>query len=212
MKEELLFFQAEGISFVFLEQSLHRTPEKMKQAIQNEINKAERWEGDTIILGYGLCSNGVLGIKANRHPVVIPQVHDCITMVLGSPQRYMEEHRKEPGTYSLTKGWIEEGKSPLAIYEEYCQRYPQETAEWVIKEELKNYTRIALVATELGFSEAHRKHALENARFFKLKYEEIKGSLEFFKRMLRGPWDKDFILLPPGEEATQEMFQGNKVE
>lgn len=211
MKNELLLFQTEGTSFVFLEQSLHRTPEKMKPAIQDEINKAEQWDGDAIILGYGLCSNGALGIKANRHPIVIPRVHDCIAMFLGSPERYMEEHRKEPGTYYLTKGWIEEGKSPLGVYEEYCRRYPKETAEWVIREELKNYTRIALVETELGISEAHRKHALENARFFNLKYEEIKGSLAFFKKMLRGPWDKDFILLRPGEEATQEMFLENEV-
>jgi len=58
MKDELLLFKTEGISFVFLEQSLHRTPEKMKPAIQDEINKAEQWDGDAIILGYGLCSNG----------------------------------------------------------------------------------------------------------------------------------------------------------
>ena len=210
MKDELLLFQTEGTSFVFLEQSLHRTPEKMKPAIQNEINKAEHWDGDTIILGYGLCSNGALGIKANRHPIVIPRVHDCIAMFLGSPERYMEEHQKEPGTYYLTKGWIEEGKSPLGVYEEYCQRFPKETAEWVIREELKNYTRIALVETELGVSEAHRKHAQENARFFNLRYEEIKGSLAFFKKMLQGPWDKDFIRLEPGEEATQEMFLENQ--
>jgi hypothetical protein len=210
MKDELLLFKKEGISFIFLEQSLHRTPEKMKQAIQDEIQKAEQWDGDTILLGYGLCSNGVLGIKANRHSIVIPRVHDCITLFLGSPERYLEEHQKEPGTYYLTKGWIEEGKSPLAVYEEYCQRYPKETAEWVMKEELKNYTRIALVISELGVSEPHRLHARENARFFNLRYEEIEGSLEFFRRMLQGPWDKDFIVLLPGEEATQEMFLENQ--
>ena len=108
----------------------------------------------------------------------------------------------------LTPGWIEEGKSPLGIYEEYCQRYPKDMAEWAIKEELKHYTRIALVETELGFSETHRRHALENARFFNLKFEPIKGSLGYFQKMLRGPWDQDFVLLQPGEEATQEMFLG----
>jgi hypothetical protein len=39
-----------------------------------------------------------------------------------------------------------------------------------------------------------------------LRYEEIKGSLEFFEKMLRGLWDKDFIVLKPGEEVTQELF------
>ncbi len=206
IKEELQHLQTDGVSLVFLEQSLHRTPQKMKEAIQEEMDKAEGWEGDRIILGYGLCSNGIVGIKANNHRLMIPRVHDCITLFLGSNERYREEHGKEPGTYYLTKGWIEERKSPLGIYEEYCQRYGKETAEWAIREELKNYTRIALVESELGLSESHRKHAQENAHFLKLRYEEIKGSLDFFRKIIRGPWDKDFVQLRPGDEATQEMF------
>ncbi len=206
MKEELLHLQTEGVSFVFLEQSLHRTPQKMRPPIQEEIDKAGKLKVDHVILGYGLCANGILGVKANGRRLIIPRAHDCISFFLGSPEKYMAEHRKEPGTYYLTRGWIEEKKSPLAIYEEYCQRYPQETAEWVIREELKNYTRIALVETELGLTEAHRQHARENARFFNLRYEEMESSLEFFKKILHGPWDKDFILLPPGGEVKQEMF------
>ena len=206
MKEELTHVRTDGISIVYLEQSLHRTPQKMKGAIQEEIDKTENWDGDQIILAYGLCSNGILGIRASRHPLLVPRVHDCITLFLGSHDRYMEEHHREPGTYYLTKGWIEEKKSPLGIFEEYCQRYGQETAEWVIRQELKNYTRIALVESELGMEENHRKHARENARFFNLKYEEISGSLEFFRKIIQGPWDRDFVVLKPGEEARQEMF------
>lgn len=206
MRDELLHFQTNGISFVFLEQSLHRTPKKMKPIIQDEIDKAAKEDWDYVILSYGLCSNGILGVKANHHPIVIPRVHDCIALFLGSWKKYMEEHKKEPGTYYLTKGWIDEGKSPIGIYREYCQRYDKETAEWVIKEELKNYTRIALVDIGVGLSEIHREHAKENARFLHLRYEEIKGSLAFFEKMLRGWWSEDFIILKPGQEVTQELF------
>ncbi len=205
MKNEILRFQTNEISFVFLEQSLHRTPQKMKPIIQAEIDRAEEQNWDYIVLSYGLCSNGILGITSKSHSIVIPRVHDCIALFLGSWEKYMEEHRKEPGTYYLTKGWIEEGKSPIGIYQEYCERCDKETAEWVIREELKNYTRIVLV--EMGAeSEVLREHARENARFFHLRYEEIKGSLVFFEKMLHGCWDKDFIILKPGEELTQELF------
>jgi hypothetical protein len=206
MKDELLRVQTDRVSFIFLEQSLHRTPQKMKVAVQEEMDRAEEWEGDYIVLSYGLCSNGIVGVRSASHSVVIPRVHDCIALFLGSPDRYMEEHRKEPGTYYLTKGWIEEGKSPLGIYEEYCQRYDKETAEWVIKEELKNYTRIVLVDMENDLSKTHREHAKESARFLRVRYEEMKGSLEFFEKIVRGMWDKDFIILKPGEEVTQELF------
>jgi len=206
MKDELLRFESNGISFIFLEQSLHRTPEKMKPVIQGEVDKAEGQEHDYILLSYGLCSNGIVGVKAKRQPIVIPKVHDCIALFLGSHEKYLEEHSKEPGTYYLTKGWIEEGKSPLGVYQEYIPRYGEETAAWAIKEELKNYTRIALIDTGLKLSEAHREHARENARFLNLRYEEIQGSLEFFEKMLQGVWNKGFLILNPGEEVTQVMF------
>jgi len=206
MKEELLRSQGDGVSFAFLEQSLHRTPQKMAPIIQEEIRKAEEGDGDFIVLGYGLCSNGILGVRSRRHPLVIPRVHDCISFFLGSGERYLEEHRKEPGTYYLTRGWIEEGKSPLGIFAEYCQRFKKEMAEWAIREELKNYTRIAMVDTGIGLQEKHREHARENARFLNLKYEELTGSLDFFARMFQPPWGREFIILQPGQEATQDLF------
>jgi len=178
----------------------------MQLVIQRELDRVEDWDGDYIILSYGLCSNGIVGVKSKRYPIIIPRVHDCIALFLGSWKRYLEEHKKEPGTYYLTKGWIEEGKSPLGIYNEYCQRFDKETAKWVIKEELKNYTRIALVNMGADLLEAHREHAKENAHFLHLRYEEIKGSLVFFEKMFQGGWNKDFIILKPGEEVTQGLF------
>lgn len=206
MKQELEYLKTTGTQFVFLEQSLHRTPQMMKGAIQEQIDKEDGGDYDRAILSYGLCSNGIVGVRAGRHPLLIPRVHDCITLFLGSTARYMAEHGRAPGTYYLTKGWIEEKKSPLGIYEEYCPKYGKETAEWVIREELKNYTRIALVKSELGIEEAHRQHAMENARFLNLAYEELEGSLDFFRKIVRGPWDNDFVRLQPGEEVTQGMF------
>jgi hypothetical protein len=205
MKHELLEFESDESSFVFLEQGLHNTPEKMKEAIQQEIDRADRI-GETIVLGYGLCGNGIVGIRSERQCVVIPRVHDCISLFLGSRERYDEEHRKEPGTYYLTRGWIGEKDSPLGTFEKYCERLGKEKAEWGIREQFKSYTRIAFVHTGIQVSEAHREHAIENAQFLGLKYEEIKGSLAFFEKMFKGSWNGDFVILRPGEEATQELF------
>jgi len=107
----------------------------------------------------------------------------------------------------LTKGWIEEGKHPLALLEEYAQRYGRKTAEWVISEEFRHYTRLALVDTGAYDPAICRNHAQANATFLGVAYEEIKGSLALFENMVKGQWDKDeFIVLQPGEEITQRMF------
>lgn len=53
----------------------------------------------------------------------------------------------------------------------------------------------------------YRNHAQANATSLSVAYEEIKGSLAIFEKMVKGQWGKDeFIVLQPGEEITQRMF------
>ena len=54
---------------------------------------------------------------------------------------------------------------------------------------------------------ALREHARENAALLGVAYEEIKGSLAYFEKMVKRQWDKDkFIVLQPGQEVVQRMF------
>ena len=206
LKNEFLAVNPDGARFEFLEQGLHRTPDKMRPAIQEKIDEVSD-DIDFIVLGYGLCGNGTLGIRARKIPLVIPKAHDCITYWLGSLERHMQEHNKTPASYYLTKGWIEEAKAPLAAFDEYKERYGWETADWVIKEEFKNYTRLALITTGAYDPAQYRKYAQINATFLGVKYEEIAGSLALFEKMMKGEWrDNGFIILKPGEEITQNMF------
>jgi len=193
------------IHLEFLEQGLHKTPDKMRLVIQEEVHQAND-SFDFILLGYGLCGNSTLGIKAESVPIVMPKAHDCITFWLGSLAKHWQEHNKAPGTYYLSKGWIEEAKSPMATFHEYKERYGAKTAEWVIRETFKNYTRLALIATGAYDPAEYREHAQANAAFLGVDYEEIGGSLLIFEKMMRSQWDKDdFIIIQPGEEITQKM-------
>ncbi len=203
---ELQAVSPPGFQLEFLEQGLHKTPDKMRLAIQERVHQVDGGF-DFIMLGYGLCGNGTLGIKAENVPVVIPKAHDCITFWLGSVANHMQEHNKAPGTYYLTKGWIEEANSPMVTFAEYKERYGAETAEWVMQEAFKNYTRLALITTGAYDPAEYRDHAKANVAFLGVAYEEIGGSLSIFNKMMRNEWDKDdFFILQPGEEITQNMF------
>ena len=51
-----------------------------------------------------------------------------------------------------------------------------------------------------------RARAMENAAVLKKQYEEIPGSLVYFRQLRRGPYDREkFLRLQPGERFTQEM-------
>jgi hypothetical protein len=192
----------------YLEQSLHRTPQKMAGRVQSLIDEVADTAG-RIVLGYGLCSNGILGVRAHQQELIIPRCHDCISFFLGSPEAYRKDFDAHPGTYYLTPGWLAERKDPLGIIEDdYVQRVGREMAVWAMKEELKHYRRIALINTGVADIEPLRKRARENADFFNMNYEEIEEiSLEYFVKLLDGPYtEAEFLRLKPGEAVTQEMF------
>jgi len=95
--------------FKFLESSLHDTPEKLKSELQQAIDAIEPEKYDRIVVGYGICGQGTDGIVAGKLPLVIPQMHDCISLFLGSAAKYKEQFEKYPGTYYFIAGWLEKG-------------------------------------------------------------------------------------------------------
>lgn len=197
---------AEQVEILYLDQALHRTPAKMLGQLQEKIDQVAAMAA-RIVLGYGLCSNGVVGVEARHQGLLIPRCHDCIALFLGSPARYDEIFHEKPGTYYLTPGWIAEKKDPLGILEENEARFGRETALWVMEEEFKHYTHISLIDTGIGDMAPHRARAMENAAFLKKQYEEIPGSLDYFRELIRGPCTEEkFRRLAPGEKFTQEMF------
>ena len=65
---------------------------------------------EAVLFGYGLCSNGLVGLTARNVPLVLPRAHDCITLFLGGKERYLEYFHAHPGVYFKTTGWIERGE------------------------------------------------------------------------------------------------------
>lgn len=198
----------DAIEIRYLDQGLHRYPQKMPALIQQQLEEIAPHFRE-IILGYGLCSNGIVGVQASRR-LIVPRCHDCIAFFLGSAETYRRAIKARPGTYYLTSGWIREGQDPLGIVENtYMPRMGRETAVWGMREELKHYSHIVFINTGAGDPENLRRRAIENARFFKKQYGEIQASLDYLKKLLRGPYsDEDFILFEPGETVRQQEFLG----
>lgn len=206
MEREIRQFQNGRLEFKFLDYGLHRTPENMAQALQLEINKVSEKDYEEIILGYGLCSNGIVGITSKKHRLIIPRIHDCISLFLGSVESYQKQSKEFPGTYYLTPGWIEKGQTPISKFKSYAQSYGEETAKWVLHEEMKHYTRIVFIDTGVYPPEPYRKIAIENAEFLGVSYEELRGSPDLFKKLLQGPWNGDFLIIEKNQCVKQEFF------
>jgi hypothetical protein len=198
---------SQAVEIIYLEQGMHRTPKNLPGMIQERIDQAASY-ATVIVLGYGLCSNGLVGVTARRQKLIVPRCHDCIALFLGSPARYDAVFRDHPGTFYLTPGWVKQNQDPLGTYQvEYLPKYGSEVALWAIRESLKNYTHIALINSGMPESEALRRRALENAEFLNMTFTEIEGNLSYFEKIIRGPYKaEEFLHLQPGETITQSLY------
>jgi len=196
----------------FLDYGLHAVPRNLKNMLQAQIDSIS--ESSLVVLGYGLCGNGLHGIKAGVHTLLAPRIDDCIAVFLGSYAAYQKEFNDAPGTYYLSKGWLESGSNPLVEYRKYVEKYGESQAQWLMDTQYRNYRRLALVAHEPGDLEKYRPLAREVAEYcaqWGVRYEEILGSDEYVRRLgqvaqaldLAG---EDFVVVPPGGELKQNQF------
>jgi len=199
--EEMMPLIPSGMEYQTLDFGLHTNPETLKDTLQAAIDSIAG-NIDTIILGYGLCSQAVVGLKSEKCRLVIPKVDDCIAIFLGSDAEYRKQHQIVPGTYYLTKGWIESASSPFDEYEGMVNKYGEVRARRLMGKILKNYKRLAFINTGKSADLAkYHDHSKMIADKFELQYEELQGSDYLIKKMLYGPWDDNFITVRQGDSV-----------
>jgi hypothetical protein len=196
----------------FLEYGLHRVPARLTWELQAAIDSIET--PSLVVLGYGLCGNGLNGIQAGKHTLLAPRADDCIAILLGSHRAYIEAFEAEPGTYYLSKGWLESGSHPLKEYQEYVPKYGEEDAMWIMDQQYQHYRKLVLVVHNEEELAQYRPQALEVARFCErwgMRYEEKIGSDAYVRRLVTAmsapeAIGDDFLLVPPGGTLRQEAY------
>jgi hypothetical protein len=212
---ELCYFGSlsqNSITFHFLKQGLHNTPDLLRTRLQEAIDDVPEDEGySAVLIGYGLCSKGIEGIISGKIPLVFMRGHDCITFFLGSKERYREIAEKSPGTYWYSPGWIETAFTPgkenyESMLRSYIEKYGEDNARYLMEIEqgwLKKYTTAAYVDTGFFDSERYREYTRECAEWLGLRYEEISGSARLITNFIDGFWDnEDFLIVQPGERVA----------
>jgi len=191
-------------SFI-LESGLHLHPEKLRSALQALIDEITV-EAEVIILGYGLCSMGVMGLRATHSTLVIPRQDDCVGIFLGSRRVYKKELDREAGTFFLSKGWIDAGITPLDELKRMEKQYGRRRAELIMNRMFQNYRRLAFIDMGYQNQERYRQYARMTAKKLDLYYEEIRGTPELLGKICNGPWDDEFVVAPPGDTIRLEHF------
>ena len=232
MSRELSYLTALSphiFDITWMRQGYHDDPAKLHANLQNEVDAVESGNDphtnamfgseqnprtgtmedfDAILIGYCLCSNGVVGLHSKKHTLVIPRGHDCITMFLGSKERYADCFKNMPGAFWYTASWIENCAMPcreanereLDVYRE--QGFDEDDIEF-FKETLQGWTRdykyAAYVKMPFYDNPEQQKFTREAADYFGWEYKPVEGDLSLMKKFISGSWDpEEFLIVPPG--------------
>lgn len=212
------------IDLRFLPHGLHNDPDALRRRVQREIDLVESGEDraylggpfgketayhcDAILLGYGLCSNGTVGLRSGRFPLVIPRAHDCITLFLGSKEAYQAYLETHPGTYWYTAGWIERSLQPgperiAETRRRYTEKYGAENADYLMETEMswyREYKWATYVNWDLPGANTYRNYTRNCAKHLNWRFDECQGNPALIEAWLDGRWDAErFLVVRPGE-------------
>jgi len=194
----------------FLKQGLHCTPEVLRAELQGAIDETDG-DYDAILIGYGLCSNGIAEIAARETPLVVMRGHDCITFLLGSKERYREYFDSHPGTYWYSPGWIDTDSQPgkeryERLFQSYVDKYGEDNGQYLMDLEqgwFKEYSNAAYVDLGFGDSKDYRSYTRECAEWLGWNCDELDGDPRLVQDFLEGRWDSDaFLVVEPGQSIA----------
>ena len=187
------------------ERGHHNYPEKLRDVMQKEIERAETEGADIIMLGYGLCGEGACGWHTERALLAMPRYDDCINMMLCTGKRDRRNYL-ETGKMYLTGGWSRDEGALLTMLDSYLAKYGERRAKKLMKMMLDSYTDVTVIDTgcyELG---PVLEYADECARIMDLNVSMVPGSNEVLRKLICGDWDEDILVKQPGEAVEEIDF------
>jgi len=189
--EQLVTELGVSVCCTWIEWGLHDDPDNMRERIAMELARLPNPpDCEAVLLQYGLCCNGTVGLAATAVPMVMPRCHDCIALFLGSARRYRDEHAREPGTYWFTRAFLHRDgnastddllQAPVPgsqartgadvgsrmSYEEMVEKYGEENAAFLretwIDAWKKNYTRAGFIPSAYPEVETDRERVRQTA-------------------------------------------------
>jgi len=211
------------VDLEFLPKGLHDLGGRpMAAKIQEAVDRTPEGVYEAILLGYGLCGNGLDGLAARHTRLVVPRAHDCIALLMGSRERYQAYFERNPGTFYRSTGWLERGKGLQQLthntmgfdesLEALIRKYGEDNGRYLYNELTRyqsNYSKLTFIETGLEPGGTFLAEAAAEASEKGWSFERLPGDLAWLRRMLEGEWaETEFVVAGPGQRILASYGAG----
>ncbi|MDR2674826.1 MAG: DUF1638 domain-containing protein [Opitutaceae bacterium] len=191
----------------FLPQGLHNEPRRLNASVAAAVAGIEAGgRAEAIALVYGVCSRGIEAIPLRRCRLVVPRAHDCITLFLGSKERYQRFQQENPAIYWYSPGWNKCHAAPgpdrfARLRADFLKKFPEDEADYLIEMERElhaHYTTAAYVDVGIGDAAANIAYTRRCACWMGWDFQRVQGDPRLLRDLLAGHWDDDrFLVVQP---------------
>lgn len=203
----------------WLPMGLHERPVVLRAELGRRVAACAGRGYRAVLLLFGLCSRATAGLEPPADSLlVVPRVHDCVALHLGSADRHRAMAEAEAGTLWLGRGFLRAGgeagglpafgalglavdpvgadgrrKSAEAIRRDLVRDYGEEAAAHLVRELgeswKKNYARVVHMEWEGDrHCRRHRSAAAAFAAENGWRLETARVDLRLVRMLLAGDW------------------------
>ncbi|PTX94366.1 DUF1638 domain-containing protein [Opitutus sp. ER46] len=202
----------------WFEVGLHDTPTRLRENLAAAIERAESDPRvEVVALAYGLCGLALVGLTPRRCTLVVPRAHDCLTLFLGSKERYARIMEQDPGTYWYSPGWNRERRVPgpdreAQLRKDYAERFEPDQIEALLEMDREAFAQHSNAGyTDMGLpgDEQQREYARQCAHSLGWRFDSHPGDPGLLRALLQGTCDDArFLIVNPGQRIEHAVDAG----
>lgn len=203
LREVLSLVEPTPAQVLLVDRNFHRSPDRLREHLQGLINENR---DATMVLAIGLCGEATVGLKASGGTLVLPRVDDCLALLMGSQEAYREQARQCPGTYYLSKGWLESGDDVVSDFDRCVERYGPDRTARIFQSLLRHYRQVVFIRTGVPGEESQLSRAAAFAERFGLALRVVPGDLSLMSDLIHNRESRHVIRVPGGGRTTVADF------